>query len=554
MSTRRALQAFPPSSEGTPASSPEKDATPGQMDVIAQMAKPPGEVPASLYRSLIEQIPAVIYLEEEDRGDPELLRTLYMSPQIEGLVGHRPDVWTFDYWLTKLHPEDRERVRAADQHASATGNSFSLEYRVIRPNGQQVWVHDQAVAIREEPELPRLWLGMIQDITPRRQAEQALQESDLRFRTLVEQIPAVTHMERWHDPRDASASEPVTYVSPQIEEIWGITPEERISDPAVWRSLIHPEDRELVLDAERESLRDGTPRVADYRLARPDGRIVWVHEDSRLIRSSSGEPMYWLSVTFDVTQAKVYAQKLERSVRELRHIDELRRVLLSKLVGAQEAERQRIAADIHDDSVQKMAAINLRLAVLRRRVSDPATSGSLEQIETTVQDTIHRLRQLMFELWPPELDRHGLVPAIRAKITDVETETGVRFELENHLRKEVPPDVRTIAYRILQETITNVRKHAEATNVLITLEPDAGGIRITVRDDGSGFDTPPESPNGHLGLSTMRERASLAGGWLRIVSARGRGTTVEFWLPGERAADNGRRDHGSRPIRVPISP
>jgi signal transduction histidine kinase len=157
----------------------------------------------------------------------------------------------------------------------------------------------------------------------------------------------------------------------------------------------------------------------------------------------------------------------------------------------------------------------------------------LEELEETVVLSIARLRHLLFELRPPVLDREGLAPAIRVYLEELHKETGLAYEIDNRLLMEPPEDTRRILYRITQEALTNVRKHARARRVTVLLDEEERGFRIRVRDDGQGFsmEEPEQQAPGHLGFTAMRERAELAGGWWRVASSPRQGTAVEFWLP-----------------------
>ncbi|MFB3738451.1 MAG: response regulator [Candidatus Velamenicoccus archaeovorus] len=224
---------------------------------------------------------------------------------------------------------------------------------------------------------------------------------------------------------------------------------------------------------------------------------------------------------------------LRRSIDDLRATDRQRRALLSRLVQAQEDERLRIAGDIHDDPVQKMSAVLMRLELLRRRVQDPGDLEVLAQLAETVRASIRSLRLLLFELRPPALDRDGLARAIAQFAERSALVQDVQLSIENQLVSEPPVDPRIIAYRIVQEALTNVRKHARARRVRVSLSAADEGLRVVVKDDGVGLpaDTIDDGSIGHLGLTTMRERAELAGGWFRIHGAEGAGTSVDFWLP-----------------------
>jgi signal transduction histidine kinase len=138
----------------------------------------------------------------------------------------------------------------------------------------------------------------------------------------------------------------------------------------------------------------------------------------------------------------------------------------------------------------------------------------------------------MFDLRPPSLDRSGLAAALSAHLEQMRDETGATFEVESSIGMELSPDLRIMLYRIALEALANVRKHANAKRIHVSIGRKDGGCLVSIRDDGIGFQ-PPEggSAPGHLGLTAMRERAEIAGGWCNVRSRPGGGTTVEFWAP-----------------------
>lgn len=170
------------------------------------------------------------------------------------------------------------------------------------------------------------------------------------------------------------------------------------------------------------------------------------------------------------------------------------------MVRVQEEERLKIASDIHD-------------------------------VESAVQESIVRLRRLMFDLRPPALDRSGLSAALRDLLDRVQDETPIRATLRDTLPAEPSREVRTMAYRITQETVANIRKHSQAKNLQIEVGESDGGCLIKVIDDGIGFDVSDGEKPGHLGIAAMRGRARMAGGWWRAESPSAGGTVVTFWIP-----------------------
>ena len=232
-------------------------------------------------------------------------------------------------------------------------------------------------------------------------------------------------------------------------------------------------------------------------------------------------------------------EELTESLRKIRIGDEQRRRLLASLVHAEEDERKRIAGDIHDDPMQKIVATNMRLQLLRRQLSDPAHLEVLDKLLSTVRGSITSLRHLIFELRPHVLDQDGLAPALRDYLESLDAD--FEFSLEQQLQEEPGSELRVLLYRVAQEALTNIRKHAHARRVNVLLAEQDGGFLVRITDDGVGFTAPGtlQSARGHLGLSAMRERAEMAGGWCRLLSLPGAGTTVEIWVPGSAPPPQG---------------
>jgi PAS domain S-box-containing protein len=359
----------------------------------------------------------------------------------------------------------------------------------------------------------------------------SLREAHETYKHLVEGIPAILYIDAVDD---LSTN---LYTSPQIEAMLGFSVQEWQEDPNLWIARLHEEDRERVVALHRASNQTGEPFRAEYRVYARDGGIVWIRDDAVLVRDDDGTPMYWRGVMYDISEQKRAEEKLRKSLDVLRRTMEDRRRLLLRLEDAQEEERRRIAADIHDDSIQVMSAADIRAQSLARQLQDEALRAEAQDLRETIRAAVERLRHLLFELRPPALDREGLVSALRAYSSDV-----VPVPLiEDHLREEPPTEVRAILFRIAQEAIANARKHARAGAITVWLATEDGGVRVRVTDDGKGFDPAildaPEP--GHIGLPTMIERAELAGGRCTIQSRPGGGTTIDAWVPLGLAAQTG---------------
>lgn len=234
----------------------------------------------------------------------------------------------------------------------------------------------------------------------------------------------------------------------------------------------------------------------------------------------------------DMTDTQRIRSALERSLAVLVTSGRDRQYLLDHLVRAQEDERRRIAAGIHDDTVQVISAAHLRVQQLRNRLHEPGEIAIVDKLDEILQLSLDRLRQLIFDLRPPGLDQEDLATALATDLDDLRGMTGIAYELDDQLTTTVPPRTALLIYRNVREALENVRKHARATTVRVSLADLDDGYLVQITDDGAGYDPGVvESRPGHLGLVLMRERPLIAGGWCRIESAPGAGTSVEFWIP-----------------------
>ncbi|MBJ7358380.1 PAS domain S-box protein [Nocardioides sp.] len=208
--------------------------------------------------------------------------------------------------------------------------------------------------------------------------------------------------------------------------------------------------------------------------------------------------------------------------------------LVRRLVDAQELERSHIAADVHDESLQSLAAVDLRLGMLERRLQDvaPEMVADVVRVHEIVTSVTSGLRDLLFELEPvaPNATLADLVDETAVHVFDG---TGVHWELQSESaasERAQSLTIRTTAIRIIREALVNVVKHAGAASVVIRVTGEGQGVRVEVIDDGAGSDTVLMSPPGHRGIRNMRDRAEVAGGSFSIESTPS-GTTVSFWLP-----------------------
>jgi signal transduction histidine kinase len=248
-------------------------------------------------------------------------------------------------------------------------------------------------------------------------------------------------------------------------------------------------------------------------------RLVEIQELQRRLEAYNAD--------LELTVAERTAE-LRTAIAHLEDVDRQRRRLLDHVVRVGEEERTRIAGDIHDDPVQKLVALKMRLELLEKANPD---IDELADARDAVLVCIRSLRHLLFDLRPPVLDEQGLGPALRSFLENAETT--FRWEVDDGLAEQPSPQTRVILYRIAQEALTNARKHAEAEHVWVRLTEADGGVAMEIADDGVGFEPLQAivAAPGHMGLAAMRERAEMAGGRCELHSLPGQGTTLDVWLP-----------------------
>lgn len=292
---------------------------------------------------------------------------------------------------------------------------------------------------------------------------------------------------------------------------------ERLEDYA---EAVHPDDRQWVM-TRRGAMLDGTGSSdIEYRVVWPDGSVHWIFGRATVVRDATGRAIRVYGTNADVTQRRLAEEELGRRARQLE-------TLSRKLIEAQEAERRAVARELHDDFGQVLTALKLNL---QREDRNDAETVAL------VDGAIARMRDLAQDLRPPLLDELGLAASLSWYVEREATRAGLAFRLAlKPLRRRPPVAVEMAVFRVAQETLTNVIRHAQARLVEVELRPVDDGLLLVVHDDGQGFDVAAARQRATYGVSqgllSMQERVTLAGGTLEIESGPGAGTTVRAHVP-----------------------
>ncbi|HET9272515.1 MAG TPA: PAS domain-containing protein [Vicinamibacterales bacterium] len=308
-----------------------------------------------------------------------------------------------------------------------------------------------------------------------------------------------------------------TFASKQATDILGYPVEQWTSDPTWWIERIHPDDRDSVLRVTSAAVEQRRNHSFEYRMIAADGRVVWLRNIVNVIVEGT-RPRELVGVSIDITERK--------------NVERVRDELAGRLLAAQEDERRTIARELHDDIGQSVALLNMTLASIRQRLGVADVSAELGDMSALGIGIAKDLERIAQGLHPSLLEHQGLAGSVR-HLCD---EFGKRHSAAVECRiGDVPNDLdRSVAitlYRVSQEALRNIFKHAAAKNVTLELSASDREVRLSITDNGSGFDVASAHDARGLGLVSMNERLRLVAGTLEISSTVGEGTRIEATVP-----------------------
>jgi two-component system sensor histidine kinase UhpB len=343
-----------------------------------------------------------------------------------------------------------------------------------------------------------------------------LRKSEEKYRAIVED--QAEFICRWKP--DGT----ITFVNEVICRYFGTPCDELIGDTC--RRFLTAEDYERLKKKVAVLNRENPVAFMEHRVIMPGGEIRWHRWSNRALFDEKGRILEFQSVGHDITERK-------RMEEELRNTHEQLRALSARLSQAEEGERKRIARELHDQVGQNLTALGINLNMLRVRLSDiltPETDSRLNDSLNLLEETVMKIRDLMTDLRPSVLDDYGLTAAIRWYGEQFSHRTGVEIVVEGRkFEPRLSPEVEITLFRIVQELLTNVAKHAMASRVTVSLAEDDGIVLLTIADNGVGFDpliSDQSGKQGGWGLLNIRERTESIGGRLTVESKPGHGTRV----------------------------
>lgn len=470
-----------------------------------------------LFSAFIDRLPGYAWIKNVEGS------YVYINEQLRQLPPYQSDCvgkTDEDLWppeLAAVYRENDLKVIATREKVEAV-ESFVLngkqyhqlvsKFPIFNKDGKVIMVGGTSVDITEHKAIEE---ALREDMIARKRADQALRQAEQKYRELFENAKDATYV---HD-----LSGRYTSINRAAEKLTGYSREEILGKN--FSSFVAPEDAEHVRENLFRKLREEGETTYEVEVITKDGRRVPVEVSSRLIYEE-GVP--------------IGVQGTARNIFERKRAEEALRGYSRQLIRAQEAERQSIARELHDQIGQVLTAIRINLKTVRDSANRVESNALIDEGVTIVDEAIQQVRDLSFELRPSLLDDLGLTAALRwyadrfTQRTGIHTQTSIFLESRNRL----PRELETACFRIVQEALTNVARHAQAKNVFVSVRTVKGAISLSIKDDGIGFKSHSQANGelpGSLGFRGMEERAHELGGKLEINSAPHKGTEVEVHFP-----------------------
>jgi len=450
-----------------------------------------------------------MYAFEWDMATDDVIRS-GECPDGLGLT-KEPRQGTLQEWFARVQPQDREKFRAIIAGLGAEKTSYQFSYQLLSPNGEIIWLEESGRAFFDAHGKIARVIGMVANITERKTAEQALQESEERFRLAAEAGKMYAY--------DWDTETNLVVRTAECKRILGEdAPLEMPLDEIL--AKLRPEDREKIREVMGKLTPQNPANRVSYRSRRSDGTEVWLEHSVRALFDAQGKRVRLIGMVADINERKETEQSLA--------------AVSGKLIEAQEQERKRIARDLHDDINQRLALLNIDL----QRMADtpPESQEALrrkaEELCRRTSEISSDVSALTRDLHSPKLELLGIVPAMRGFCDELAKHQNVTIEFQHSaVPSRLPGDISLCLFRVMQEALRNALKYSGVQRFEAQLRGVPGAIELLIRDAGAGFDPHAVSGGRGLGMVSMRERVSLVKGTIAIDSRPKGGTAIRVRIP-----------------------
>jgi PAS domain S-box-containing protein len=423
-------------------------------------------------------------------------------------------------------PDDRAHDGAVHRELREGKRQMArMEKHYKLRDGRNVWANVIFTVVPDSKAQPKYLIGMHEDITDRKIAEDALRASEERYRNVVETqadmicrcLPDTT----------------ITFVNDAYCRYYGKERNEIIG--RTFLEFLPVSEKPVVLTYVNSVLTNAGSEPLEHRALKKDGTVGWLQWTTYVVRDAHGNVIELQGIGRDITGRKLAEEALKKSEKALRRSDEQIRNLAGKLMKAQEEERRRISRELHDDLGQSVAALSLFLSKVRRQLGSEAAAPvicDLEKVQNNVNQLADGIRHISHQLHPALLERAGLVAALKSFVREFGDLECVNVQLNLPKRRiAIPEEIALCLYRLAQESLHNVARHSGAKHAEITLSKSRGHARLLVRDNGRGFDPEHLDHAGGLGLVSMSERVRLLHGRFKVSTRPGKGTVISATIP-----------------------
>lgn len=446
-------------------------------------------------------------------------RWLRINETLCAFLGYRREELFGMTFQQLTHPDDLDAdLEQVKQLLAGQISTFSMDKRYLTRAGQTVWASLTVALVRRADGQPEYFLSVVKDIGQRKAAEAALRQSEQNYHDLF----AANPQPMWVYDRETLR---FLDVNESAVNHYGYARDEFLA--MTIRDIRPPEELPRLERMVADQLR-GQGKRGLWTHRKKDGEVIQVEIHSNDLRFQGRDAKMVLAS--DVTARLAAEEGLQQAMQRLR-------VLSARLIDIQESERRNVARELHDDTGQSLTAIKIILQTVQRQ--HPELHEALADVVAAADRTLEQVRELSRGLWPSQLDDLGLGPALRGMIARLNrhSTTAIRLEVPEDL-PGLSPTLAATCFRVAQEALTNILRHAEASAATVRLQAAADHLLMSIEDNGRGFPADKAlaaAGQRSLGLLSMQERTMLAGGQLDITSSPGSGTRIALRLPLETA-------------------